>query len=63
MEDESAVPPKDFKLFFKENSFPDNGTLWVSLDGNRKDADVPFSVSHSGSLKGQIYRVYELVCS
>lgn len=61
MEDESAVPPKDFKLFFKENSFPDNGTLWVSVDGNRKDADVPFSVSHTGSLKGQIYRVYDLL--
>lgn len=23
--------------------------------------DVPFSVSHTGSLKGQIYRVYDLL--
>lgn len=61
MEDESVVPPKDFKFFFKKNSFPDDGTLWVSLDGKRKDMDVPFSVSHTGSLKGQIYRVYDLL--
>ena len=52
---------RDVKLFFKENSFPDNGTLWVSLGANRKDVDVPFSVSHTGSLKGQIYRVYDLL--
>ena len=59
MEDEAVVPPKDFKLFFKQNSF--DGTLWVSLNGDRRDVDVPFSVSHSGSLKGQIYRVYDLM--
>lgn len=61
MEDESAVPPRDFKLFFKENSVSNNGSLWVSLNGNRKDVDVPFSVSHTGSLEGQIYRVYGLL--
>ncbi|MBD5507835.1 MAG: hypothetical protein HDR05_07265 [Lachnospiraceae bacterium] len=59
MEDESVAPPKDFKLFFKQNSF--DGTLWVSLNGDRRDVDVPFSISHSGSLKGQIYRVYDLL--
>ena len=58
MEDESVEPPKDFKLFYKQNSF--DGTLWVSLNGDRKDIDVPFSISPD-TLKGQIYRVYDLL--
>ncbi|MDE5718711.1 MAG: hypothetical protein K2I53_14065 [Lachnospiraceae bacterium] len=60
MEDESVVPPEGFRFFFKENSFPDYGTLWVSLNGDREDVDVPFFISRT-SLKGQIYRVYDLL--
>lgn len=59
MEDESVDPPKDFKFFYKQNSF--DGILWISMNGDRKDIDVPFSISHTGSLKGQIYRVYDLL--
>lgn len=62
IEDESVVPPKDFKLFYKElSSVNEKGILWVSLNEDRKDIDITFSVSHSGSLKGQIYRVYDLM--
>ena len=62
MEDESVEPPKDFKLFYKEDSSAaEKGYLWVSLNGDRRDIDVSFSVSHSGSLKGQIYHVYDLM--
>ncbi len=59
MEDESVDPPKDFKFFYKQNSF--DGILWISMNGDRKEIDVPFSISHTGSLKGQIYRVYDLL--
>lgn len=58
MEDESVVPPKDFKLFFKQNSF--DGTLWVSLNGDRREVDVPFAI-YPDTLKRQIYRVYDLL--
>lgn len=58
MEDESVAPPKDFKFFYKQNSF--DGTLWVSLNGDRKNIDVPFSI-YPDTLKGQIYRVYDLL--
>lgn len=59
MEDELETPPNDFKFFYKQNSF--NGTLWVSMNGERKDINVPFSISQTDSLKGQIYRVYDLL--
>lgn len=61
MEDESLTPPENFQFFYKQNSFPDNGTLWVSLNGQRKNMDVPFSISQTGSLKGQIYSIYDLL--
>ena len=54
------MPPENCKFFFKENSFPKDGTLWVSLNGDRKDVDVPFYISHT-SLEGQIYRVQDLL--
>lgn len=60
MEDESVAPPETCKFFFKENSFPKDGTLWVSLNGDRKDVDAPFYISHT-SLEGQIYRVQDLL--
>ena len=59
MEDELETPPNDFKFFYKQNSF--DGILWVSMNGERKDINVPFSISQTGSLKGQIYRVYDLL--
>lgn len=58
MEDESVEPPKEFRFFYKQNSF--DGTLWVSLNGDRKDINVPFSISPD-TIKGQIYRVYDLM--
>ncbi len=61
IEDESVAPPKDFKLFYKEDSSASGkGFLWVSMNGDRKDIDIAFSVSPD-TLKGQIYRVYDLM--
>lgn len=52
MADESAVPPKDFKFFYKESMYPDpsvdQGMVRVWL-GNREYArKVPFKLSHTG---------------
>jgi hypothetical protein len=61
MEDESIEPPENFKLFYKEKSFPSNGTLSVWLNNYKYNMDVPFSISRTGSLKGQIFSVGDLV--
>jgi polyhydroxyalkanoate synthesis regulator phasin len=62
MEDESVEPPENFKLFYKEKSFPSNGILSVWLNNYKYDMDIPFSISRTGSLKGQIFSVGDLVC-
>ena len=59
MEDESLVPPENFKFFYKQNSF--NGTLWVSWNDHQENIDIPFSISQTGSLKGQIFNVNDLL--
>lgn len=59
MEDESLVPPENFKFFYKQNSF--NGTLWVSWNDRQENIDIPFSISQTGSLKGQIFNVNDLL--
>lgn len=53
IEDESLTPPKNFKFFFKE-SYSDEGSLWMSLDGRQ-------ITSRTGILKGQICHVNDLV--
>ena len=59
MEDESLVPPENFKFFYKQNSF--NGTLWVSWNDRQENIDIPFSISQTESLKGQIFNVNDLL--
>lgn len=59
MEDESLVPPENFKFFYKQNSF--NGTLWVSWNNRQENVDIPFSISKTGSMKGQIFNVNDLL--
>lgn len=61
MEDVLLTPPENFKFFYKQNSFPDCGTLWVSMNGYQENIDVPFSISPMGKLKGQIFNLYDLL--
>lgn len=61
MEDESLVPPANFKFFYKETNFPFKGDLSVCLDDYRCDMEVPYSISKSGDFRGQIYDVYDLL--
>ncbi|MCM1254437.1 MAG: hypothetical protein NC321_16590 [Clostridium sp.] len=59
MEDESLTPSENFKFFYKQNSF--HGNLWVSWNDCQENIDIPFSVSRTGSLKGQIFNVDDLL--
>ncbi|MDD3417919.1 MAG: hypothetical protein PHY47_28670 [Lachnospiraceae bacterium] len=61
MEDERLAPPEEFKFFYKENSFPDEGNLWLSLNGTETSSNVPFSISDTGNLKGQIFNLNNLL--
>lgn len=61
MEDESMIPPKNFKFFYKENSFQDQASLWVSLNGKITDRQFPFSIDQNGSMKGQLFYLNDLV--
>lgn len=55
MEDESMIPPKNFKFFYKENSVQNQGSLWISLNGKETSRQIPFSIDQNGSMKGQIF--------
>ncbi|MBD5522557.1 MAG: hypothetical protein HDR03_15260 [Lachnospiraceae bacterium] len=59
MEDESLVPPENFKFFYKQNSF--DGILSVSWNDCQEYINIPFSISKTGSLKGQIFNVNDLL--
>lgn len=60
LEDESMIPPENFKFFYKEKSVKE-GDVWISLNERQIDEKVPFSISQTGSLKGQIFYVYDLI--
>ena len=65
--DESVEPPRDFKLFYKENFSMDmvysgqKGYLSVTMNGREYVREIPFYVSKTGSLKGQIYSLQGLL--
>ena len=68
MEDETAVPPKGFKFFYKESGGAsgadkgiDNGVVQFWAGENPRKAEVPFYISRDGSLKGQIFSLSDLV--
>ena len=48
IEDESIVPPENFKFFYKEGSSPDGGDLWCSMNGRETRRKVPFYTSDDG---------------
>ena len=61
MEDEGAVPPKDFRFFYKESGGAGGrGILQFWAGGNAGKADVPFYTS-GDSLKGQIFNMSDIV--
>ena len=64
MADESSVPPKDFKFFYKEGMYPDpsidKGLLRVWIGNREYTRKVPFEISRTG-LKGQIFNVGDLL--
>ena len=59
MEDESLVPPENFRFFYKQNSF--DGILSVSWNDRQENINIPFSISKTGNLKGQIFNVNDLL--
>ncbi len=67
MADESVEPPRDFKLFYKENFSMDmvysseKGYLSVTMNGREYVREIPFYISKGGSLKGQIYSLQDLL--
>lgn len=61
IEDESMVPPKNFKFFYKENSFQNQGSLWAVLNGRETSIQIPFTMSQSGDLKGRIFYLNDLL--
>ena len=64
MADESYVPPRDFKFFYKEGMYPDpsidKGLLRVWMGGKEYNRVVPFEISRTG-LKGQIFNAGDLL--
>ena len=64
MADESSVPPKDFKFFYKEGMYPDTsidkGLLRVWIGNKEYTRKVPFEISRTG-LKGQIFNAGDLL--
>lgn len=58
--DESLLSPKNFKFFFKE-SYSDEGSLRMSLNGQQTNVKVPYTTSRTGSLRGQIFHVNDLL--
>ena len=64
MADESLVPPKDFKFFFKEGMYPDSsvdkGLVRVWLGKKEYTRKVPFELSRTG-IGNQIFNAGELL--
>lgn len=60
IEDESIVPPENFKFFYKEGSSPDGGDLWCSMNGRETRRKVPFCASDDG-LQGDIFSLKSLL--
>lgn len=61
IEDESVEPPKNFVFFYKEQSSCGKGYLSVLLNNCKYNEDVPFYISKTGGLKGQIFSLYDLL--
>lgn len=61
LETENFVPPRDFKLFYKEEIDFLTGVLDMKLNNQEYHMNVPFSISHYGDMKGQIYDLNELI--
>lgn len=61
LETENFVPPRDFKLFYKEEIDFLTGVLDMKLNNQEYHMNVPFSISHYGDMKGQIYDLNELL--
>lgn len=61
LETENFVPPRDFKLFYKEEIDFLTGVLDMQLNNQEYHMKVPFSISHNGDMKGQIYDLNELL--
>ena len=63
---ESAIPPENFKMFFKEQvtSFTEdnkfNGNLKITIGENNYDLKVPFQTLRTGS-EGEIRNVWDLM--
>ena len=63
---ESAIPPENFKMFFKEQvtSFTEenkfNGNLKITIGKSNFDLDVPFQTLRTGS-EGEIRNVWDLM--
>ena len=63
---ESAIPPENFKMFFKEQvtSFTEdnkfNGNLKITIGENNYDLKVPFQTLRTGS-EGEICNVWDLM--
>lgn len=61
LETENFEPPRDFKLFYKEEIDFLTGVLNMKLNNQEYHMKVPFSISHYGDMKGQIYDLNELL--
>lgn len=61
LETENFEPPRDFKLFYKEEIDFLTGVLDMKLNNQEYHMKVPFSISHYGDMKGQIYDLNELL--
>ena len=65
---EGEVPPKDFKMFFKESVTPDaknvdeafKGNLEIIIGESKYNADVPFKILRTGP-EGGIFNAWDLM--
>ena len=65
---EEAVPPKDFKMFFKQSITPDakdiytafKGKLKISVGESEYEADIPFKILRTGP-EGEIFNAWNLM--
>lgn len=61
MEDETVIPPRDFRFFYKEHLASGyEGLLDININGKQHSVRVPFAISDNGGLKGQIFDLSEL---
>lgn len=65
--DESMEPPGDFVFFYKESFSVDTGYaegtgyLLAHLDNREYNTEIPFSMSKTGSFRGQIFTLCDLL--